>query len=68
MLVYTLHKMVYETYKYENYMWIRSEVKPDVFEYWEYVLCYVDDVLSIIYDQKRKRKYIKANIILRGDR
>jgi hypothetical protein len=28
-------------------VWMRKAVKPDGFEYWEYILCYVDDVLVI---------------------
>ncbi len=28
-------------------VWMRKAVKPNGFEYWEYILCYVDDVLII---------------------
>ena len=32
---------------------MRKNVKPDGFLYWEYVLCYVDDVLCLSHDPKR---------------
>jgi hypothetical protein len=31
-------------------VWMRPNVKPDGFKYWEYVLCYVDDVLVISHE------------------
>ena len=33
-------------------VWMRKATKADGFEYWEYVLCYVDDVLVISMDPK----------------
>ena len=31
---------------------MRAQVKPDGFKYWEYVLCYVDDLLCISHNPK----------------
>ena len=28
-------------------LWLRPAIKEDGFKYWEYVLCYVDDILAI---------------------
>jgi hypothetical protein len=33
-------------------VWMRKACKPDGSKYWEYVLCYVDDVLVISHDPK----------------
>ena len=37
-------------------VWRRPAIKPDGEEYYEYVLCYVDDVLAISYDPDRAMK------------
>ena len=39
-------------------VWLRPAVKPDGEEYYEYVLCYVDDILAISYDPDRIMKQI----------
>ena len=40
-------------------MWIRPEVKPNVFYYQEYTLCYVDDVICISADPGKSTKRIQ---------
>ena len=32
------------------YVWIWPELNPNVFEYYEYILCYVDDVVFVSAD------------------
>eukprot|EP00957_Ditylum_brightwellii_P022076 1665497-Ditylum_brightwellii.AAC.1 len=52
------HKMVKDTMlslgfqpcKADPDVWMRQAVTPCGFEYWEYVLIYVDDILHIAYD------------------
>lgn len=43
-------------------VWRRPAVKPDGEEYYEYVLCYVDDVLTISYDTDRVMKQIDEKL------
>ena len=42
-----LHDIGYTPSKADPYVWISPAVKPDGSEYYEMVLCYVDDVLAI---------------------
>ena len=42
--------------------------KPDGFQYWELVLCYVDDVLSVSDSPMRTMKQIKARFKLKDDK
>ena len=42
-----IHDIGYTPSKTDPYVWIRPAVKPDGSEYYEMVLCYVDDVLAI---------------------
>ena len=40
-------------------IWLQPEVKQDGFEYYEMILCYVDDVLSISHDSMKTMKGIQ---------
>ena len=40
-------------------MWRRPAVKPDGFEYYEYILCYVDDLLAISHDAQKVLKSVQ---------
>ena len=46
-LAETLHDLGYKPTKADPDVYIRPAVKPDGFKYYEYVLCYVDDVLCV---------------------
>jgi hypothetical protein len=50
LLAETLYDMGYRPTRADPDVWLRPAVKPDGFEYYELVLCYVDDVLSIAAD------------------
>ena len=43
-------------------------MKPDGFKYWELVLCYVDDVLSVSDSPMRTMKQIKARFKIKDDK
>ena len=47
LLAETLYDIGYKPTKADPDVWIRPGIKSDGFEYYELVLCYVDDVLSI---------------------
>ena len=46
-LANTLHDNGFISSKSDPDMWLRPAVKPDGQEYYEYILCYVDDILAI---------------------
>ena len=46
-LAETLHDISFKPTKADPYVWIRPVVKPDGIEYYEYIMCYVDDILSV---------------------
>ena len=50
LLAERLYKIGFEPSKVDPDVWMRPGVKPDGFAYWEYILCYVDDVLFISHD------------------
>ena len=47
--------------------WMRPTAKPGGFVYYEYVLCYVDDLLCISYEPLFTMKGIHAKFKLKGD-
>ena len=46
-------------------VWMRKQVRPDGFKYWEYVLCYVDDLLVISHDPKAVMDYMSSKYTLK---
>ena len=40
-------------------VWRQPAVKPDGFEYYEYILCYVDDLLAISHDAQKVLKSVQ---------
>ena len=49
-------------------VWRRPAIKEDGFEYYEYVLCYVDDILAICHTAKDMLKAVQAIFKLKDDR
>ena len=47
-------------------VWMRKATKPDGTQYWEYVLCYVDDVLCISLEPKKLLDGISENFTLKA--
>jgi hypothetical protein len=43
-------------------------VKPNGFQYWEYILCYVDDILCISHDPTKPMKLIQSKFKLKDDK
>lgn len=48
----TLRDAGFTSWKADPDVWMRPNVKPDGFEYYEYVLVYVDDVLCMSHNPK----------------
>ena len=48
-------------------VWMRPMIKPDGFEYWEYVLIYVDDILVVSHEPERLMESLSALYRLKED-
>ena len=67
-LAETLDAMGYRPSYADPDVWLRPAVKPDGFEYYEYILCYVDDVLCISHNPTKSRKRIQQDFKLKDDK
>jgi hypothetical protein len=67
-LAETLDAMGYKPSYADPDVWLRPAVKPDTFKYYEYILCYVDDVLSISADPKKTMRRIQEDFKLKDDK
>ena len=45
-------------------VWMRPAIKPSGQKYYEYVMCYVDDILAISHDPKRIMDYLSDKYTL----
>ena len=68
LLVETLYDLGYLPIKADPDIWIRLAVKANGFEYYEFVLCYVDDVLSISHDPQKTMDGIKNTFKSKNDK
>jgi hypothetical protein len=60
-LAETLDKIGFKSSIADPDVWLRAATKPDGEEYYEYILCYVDDILSISHDAKATMKAIERD-------
>ena len=68
LLAETLYDLGYVPTKADPDVWLRPAVKPDGFEYYEIVLCYVDDILSISIDPASTLRGLQATFKLKDDK
>ena len=68
LLAKTLHDIGYTPSLSNQDVWLLPAVKANGFEYYEVILCYVDDVLSISHDLMKTMNGIRANFTLKGDK
>ncbi|KAI2504499.1 hypothetical protein MHU86_9998 [Fragilaria crotonensis] len=68
LLAETLHDLGYSPTRADPDVWLRPAVKPDGFEYYELVLCYVDDVLSIAADPAATLRGLQSVFKLKDDK
>ena len=68
LLAETLHDMGYRPTRADPDVWLRPAVKADGFEYYELVLCYVDDVLSMSADPKATLRALQSVFKLKDDK
>jgi hypothetical protein len=67
LLAETLHDMGYRPTRADPDVWLRPAVKADGFEYYELVLCYVDDVLSMSANPKTTLRGLQSVFKLKDD-
>ena len=68
LLAETLYDLGYVPTRADPDVWLRPAVKPDGFEYYELVLCYVDDVLSVSHDSATTLRGLQSTFKLKDDK
>ena len=58
----------YRPSKADDDVWMRPAIKGDGFKYWEYILCYVDDILVISHQALRTMQNIGKKFKFKGDK
>jgi hypothetical protein len=61
-----LHELGYRPSLADPDVWLKSAIKPDGFEYYEIVLCYVDDVMAISHEPSKTIDGIQKVFKLKG--
>ena len=67
-LAETLHDTSFRPSKVDPDVWLRPAVKPNDQTYYEYILCSVDDIVSVSLDATSILKSIKVNFKLKDDK
>ena len=67
-LAETLDAMGYKPSYADPDVWLRAAVKADGFQYYEYILCYVDDVLCISADPKKSMRRVQEDFKLKDNK
>ena len=67
-LVETLHDIGFKPIKVDTDVWILPAIKPDGAEYYEYIMCYVDDILSVSQDTKSIIQPLQGQFKLKGNK
>ena len=67
-LAETLQDIGFKPTKADPDVWIRPAVKLDGSEYYEYIMCYVDDILSVSLDAKSILQSLQGQFKLKGNK
>ena len=67
-LAETLHDIGFKPMKADPNVWIRPAVKPGGTGYYEYIMCYVDDILSVSHDAKSILQSLQGQFKLKGNK
>ena len=67
-LAETLHDISLRSSKADPDVWLRLAVKPNGQTYYKYILCYVDDILSVSLNATSILKSIQVNFKLKDDK
>ena len=63
-----LWEIGYRPSKADADVWMRPAIKGNGFKYWEYILCYVDDILVISHQASKTMKSIGHKFKFKGDK
>ena len=63
-----LHDIGYRSSQADNDVWMRPAINENGFKYWEYVLCYVDDILAISQDPGKTMKSIQSKFTFKDNK
>ena len=63
-----LHDIGFKPMKADPDVWIRPVVKADGTEYYKYIMCYIDDILSVSHDAKSILQSLQGQFKLNGDK
>jgi hypothetical protein len=61
----TLREANFVSCKGDPDVWMRPKVKPNGDKYWEYVLCYVDDILCVSHEPQTVMDYLASRYTLK---
>jgi hypothetical protein len=61
----TLREAGYHSCYADPDVWMKKNTKADGFKYWEYVLCYVDDVLVISHEPQKVMDYLNSKYTMK---
>ena len=67
-LAETLHDIGFKLSKADPDVWMRPAVKPTGECYYEYILCYVDDILAISHNSASVLKAVQVNFRFKDDK
>jgi hypothetical protein len=67
-LAETLDAMGYKPSYADPDVWLRPAVKPNGFKYYEYILCYVNDVLCMSANPEKSMRRIQVDFKLKDDK
>ena len=67
-LVEKLHDIGFISTRADPDVWCRPAVKPDGFKYYEYILCYVDNLLAISHDAQLVLKSVQDTFKFKDDK
>ena len=67
-LAETLHDIGFKPTKADPNILIHPAVKPDGSKYYEYIMCYIDDILSVSHDAKSILQSLQGQFKLKGDK
>jgi hypothetical protein len=61
----TLRDAGYQSCYADPDVWMKKNTKPNGFKYWEYVLCYVDDVLVVSHEPQSVMDYLNSRYTMK---
>ena len=67
-LAETLHDISFKPTKADPDVWIRPADKLGGTKYYEYIMCYIDDILSVSHDAKSILQSLQGQFKLKGDK